>query len=119
MLAISQRGLWERWIGFFLTGIMEACTDAVARAQELQALQKTYHEKIQRARSSALLGRLVDLLFEHPAISVPSAAARLGISYNAAKNNISHLVQSGILRPGPDDQRPMVFVASDVVKTIS
>ncbi|MBI3704786.1 MAG: Fic family protein [Rhizobiales bacterium] len=119
MLTISQKGHWERWIEFFLVGIEETCNDAIARAQALQSLQNNYYEKIQRARSSALLGRLIDLLFEHPAISIPYAANRLTISYNAAKNNIAHLIDAKILKPSSGDQRPMVFVADEVVKTIS
>lgn len=118
MLTISQTGLWERWIAFFLDGIEETCKDAITRAQSLQVLQKSYYGKIQRARSSALLGRLIDLLFEHPAITVPYAAKRLQISYNAAKNNINRLVEAQILRPSASDNRPMVFVARDIVDTI-
>jgi cell filamentation protein, protein adenylyltransferase len=118
MLAISKMGLWTSWISFFLEGIEETCKDAITRAQSLQTLQKSYYGKIQRARSSALLGQLIDLLFEHPAITVPYAAERLQISYNAAKNNISRLVEAKILRPSGGEGRPMVFVAPDIVHTI-
>jgi cell filamentation protein, protein adenylyltransferase len=118
MLAISKMGLWTSWISFYLEGIEETCKDAITRAQSLQTLQKSYYGKIQRARSSALLGQLIDLLFEHPAITVPYAAERLQISYNAAKNNISRLVEAKILRPSGGEGRPMVFVAPDIVHTI-
>jgi Fic family protein len=118
MLAISQMGLWERWIEFFLKGVEETCNDAMTRARSLQNLQKSYYEKIQRTRSSSLLGRLVDLLFEHPAITVPYAAQRLNISYNAAKNNITRLMETQILEPAAGDRRPMVFVANDIVKLV-
>jgi cell filamentation protein, protein adenylyltransferase len=119
MLAVSKLGLWESWIVFFLEGIEEVCKDAIMRAQSLQSLQKVYYGKIQRARSSALLGRLVDLLFEHPAITVPYAADRLGITYNAAKNNINRLIEAEILRPSVGDHHPMVFIASEIVKAVS
>jgi Fic family protein len=118
MLTIRKMGLWGRWIAFFLEGIEEACKDAIERAQSLQTLQKKYYGDIQRARSSALLGRLIDLLFEHPAITVPYAAERLQISYNAAKSNINRLVEAQILRPSGNDSRPMGFVAADIVNTI-
>lgn len=118
MLAISKMGLWTSWISFFLEGIEETCKDAITRAQSLQTLQKNYYGKIQRARSSALLGQLIELLFEHPAITVPYAAERLQISYNAAKNNINRLVEAQILRSSRGDSRPMVFVAADIVNTI-
>jgi len=119
MLAVSQLGLWERWVEFFLVGVEEACKDAIKRAQTLLDLQQTYRQKIQRARSSALLGRLIDLLFEHPAISVPYTAEKLGISYNAAKHNIEALIEHQILRPSPADTRPKYFVASEIVGVMS
>lgn len=118
MLTISKMGLWGRWVKFFLEGIEETCKDAITKAQSLQMLQKNYYGKIQKARSSALLGRLIDLLFEHPAITVPYAAERLQISYNAAKNNINRLVEAQVLRPSGGDSRPMMFVAADIVNTI-
>ncbi len=119
MLTISQMGLWERWIEFFLKGVEETCKDAAIRAQGLQDLQKTYRDKIQKARSSGLLGRLIDLLFENPAITVPSAAQRLHITYNAAKNNIDRLVTEHILQPSLGDRRPKVFLASDIIRLMS
>lgn len=119
MLSVSQLGLWESWISFFLDGVEEACQDAIARASALLELQRTYRQKIQRARSSALLGRLIDLLFEHPATNVPYAADTLGISYNAAKNNIEVLVEHQILMPGTTDVRPRYFFANEIIKVMS
>jgi Fic family protein len=115
MLAVSQHGLWNQWIEFFLQGVEEACKDAIARASALLELQHTYRQKIQRARSSALLGRLIDVLFENPAISVPYATGKLGISYNAAKNNIEVLVGHQILRTGPETMRPRYFFAQEII----
>jgi Fic family protein len=119
MLAVSQLGLWEQWIEFFLLGVEEACKDAITRAQTLLDLQQTYRQKIQRARSSALLGRLIDMLFEHPAISVPYTAEKLGISYNAAKHNIEALIEHQILRPSTADTRPKYFFAAEIVGVMS
>jgi Fic family protein len=119
LLAVSQFGLWGRWIEFFLSGVEEACKDAITRAQTLLDLQQTYRQKIQRARSSALLGRLIDSLFEHPAISVPYTAEKLEISYNAAKHNIEVLIEHQILRPSSADTRPKYFVASEIVSVMS
>jgi Fic family protein len=119
MLAVSQRGMWTSWIEFFLKGVEEVCNDAITRAQALLDLQHKYRQKIQRARSSALLGRLIDLLFEHPAINVPYTAQALGISYNAAKNNIEVLIGHQILRPGPEEFRPRYFLAQEVIDIMS
>ncbi len=77
LLAVSQKGEWEAWVGFFLSGVAEQSQDAVARAARLRALQAEYHARLQRARSSALLLKLVDGLFDHPAMTVPGARPRL------------------------------------------
>jgi Fic family protein len=119
MLTVSQLGLWERWIEFFLMGVEEACSDAFTRAQTLLDLQQSYRQKIQRARSSALLGRLIDMLFEHPAISIPYTADKLEISYNAAKNNIDVLVEHQILRSGPDHFRPKYYFAQEIMNVMN
>ena len=63
MLAVSQHGLWTGWIEFFLNGVEEACKDAISRAQTLLDLQQHYRQKIQRARSSALLGQLIKPIY--------------------------------------------------------
>ena len=115
MLAVSQFGLWEAWIEFFLEGVEEACKDAIARGQMLLDLQQSLRQKVQQARSSALLGRLIDFLFEHPAMNVPSTAERLGISYNAAKNNIDILIELQILRPSSSPSRPKFYIAQPIL----
>jgi len=46
---------------------------------------------------------------------VPYAAEKLGISYNAAKNNVEVLVGHQILRPGPEYMRPRYFVAQEIM----
>lgn len=118
MLAVSQMGLWTRWIEFFLRGVEEACREAIQKAQALQDLHVVYREKIQRARSSALLGRIVDLLFAHPAVTVPYVADELKITYNAAKNNIERLVGHQIVVPSAGDRRPKFFYSDAIMKIL-
>jgi Fic family protein len=119
LLNVSKLGLWEQWIKLFLEGVAETCRDAIQKARALQDLQAVYHDRVQRARSSALLPRLIDLLFEHPAITVPYATERLDITYNATKNNIERLVHNKILRPSTDDHRPKVFFADEIIGILS
>lgn len=119
MLDVSMHGLWGNWIKFFLKGIEETCKDAVTKAAQLQDMQAEYHRRIQRARSSVLLGKIIDLLFEHPAITIPNASERLGIAYNAAKNNLDRLVEHQILRPGAENIRPKYYLATEIIDALS
>ncbi len=101
MLEVSRTGLWERWVEFFLLGVEQECRDTIGKIRALQAMRQDFIQRIQRARSSVLLGKLIDLLFESPVITVPAAAKKLGIYYNAAKNNLERLVQEKIIEAVP------------------
>lgn len=114
MLAVSQKGSWEVWINFFLSGVEETCREAIQTLIKLQDLQASYRKQVQRARASALLSQITDLLFESPALTVPYVSRRLDIAYNAAKNNINRLVDLGILK-NEVRTKPAAFFATDII----
>jgi Fic family protein len=114
MFSVSKSGAWEDWVCFFLEGVCESATDGIRKARALQNLQKEYLEKVQTARSSALLAKLVNDLFAIPALNIPSAMTTLGVSYNSAKNNIRKLEELGVLEKGPDG-RPQWFYAHKII----
>jgi Fic family protein len=118
MFAVSTRGEWEQWIEFFLAGLEQTCNDAIAKAQALQDLQAKYRAKIQQARSSALLAKIIDMIFESPAVTIPYVAGRLGISYNSVKKHVSRLKADEILFDS-DYGRPRVWFAKDVIEIIN
>ena len=61
--------------------------------------------RVQRARSSALLGRLIDLLFEHPSITSRYAAGRTQ-GLTTRQKIISNILWRRNLRAGSDEGRP-------------
>ena len=115
MFEVSQSGRWEAWVRFFLEAVIAACADGIKKAQALQDLHRDYLQKIQTARSSALLGKLIDDLFNIPATTIRDAQNHLDVSYNAAKNNIDRLVKAGILQAEPNPGRPAWFIATGII----
>jgi Fic family protein len=118
LLAVSRKGEWEAWVRFFLSGVAEQSADAVRRAATLRALQDDYHARLQKARASALLLKLVDGLFDHPAITVNGAAKRLHVTHRAASQNIAKLVAAGILAESTGRARNRIFVAGEIVRAV-
>lgn len=118
LLKVSQEGNWSEWIRFFLRGVEEESRDAVKRSDKLLRLWQDYRERLQSARSSALLLRLVDELFSYPAITVSWAAKRLRITPRAAQLNVDKLVASRILKEVTGRQRNRVYVANGIVRII-
>ncbi len=122
MYEVSRSGVWLDWIRFFLEGVELTAKSASNKSRALQDLHRSYFRQIQAARSSSLLGTLIDSLFRAPAITIPYAMRDLQITYNSAKKHIHKLVDLGILKSGkvtgrPD--RPRWFFANGIMEIIS
>ncbi len=118
LLAVSTDGDWSGWLSFFLTAVEQQATDAVARAGRLQQLRDEYRARVATARSSALLGVLVDALFDTPATTIARAMAVLNVTHRAARLNIDKLVEAGVLSEVDDRQRNKRFLALGVLDAI-
>ncbi|MGE6057371.1 hypothetical protein ACQJ2V_28490, partial [Klebsiella variicola subsp. variicola] len=81
--------------GFFLEAVRESALGTIRVAERLQDLQRKYRERFQKAQSSALVLRIIDLAFERPARIVSDVAEELGVTYQGASNNIAKLLKSG------------------------
>jgi Fic family protein len=115
MFDVSSKGDWGKWIEFFLKGVEQSCQSSIKKAHAVQDLYRDYRARIQKARSSALLARIVDALFDAPATTIPYTMNRLHISYNSAKNNIQRLIDCKILKEDEARGRPKWFFAREII----
>jgi Fic family protein len=118
LLNVSMKGEWKAWIQYFLKAVETQSQETILRANRLLALQAEYRDRVQTARSSALLSRLVDLLFESPVISVPFLSERFDITQRAAQQNVDKLIASGILREITGRSRNRMYAAEKIIATI-
>lgn len=118
LLAVSTDGDWSGWVSFFLGAVELQAVDAVGRVQRLQQLRDDYRLRVATARSSGLLGVLVDALFETPALTIPRAVTLLGVTHRAARLNIDKLVDAGMLHEVGDRSRNKLFLATDVLRVV-
>lgn len=118
LLAISQKGHWAAWLGFFLRGVAEQSNDALARINRLLHLWESYREQFSAARSTVLIQRLIDALFESPVVTIPRAARLLGVTYPAAATHIRNLLNAGILTEIPERRHPRLFLAEGILHAI-
>lgn len=118
LLSISQRGDWAGWMRFFLTGVTEESLDVIERINRLGSLQAEYQSLLHSARSSALLLKLLDELFAHPAITARRACEVFGITHRAAQDNINRLVDKGLLVEITGRKRNRVYVAPGIIEAV-
>lgn len=118
LLAVSQRGAWNEWVTFFAQGVAEEAADAMQRIQKLDTLRAEYLRRVQTARASALLPKLVDQLFINPAITASRAAAALNVQFSSAQKTIDKLVRFGIVKELTGRKRNRIYLATEILKAI-
>jgi cell filamentation protein, protein adenylyltransferase len=100
--AVRETGDWERWLDFFLTGVIETSTQATDAARRILAMFEADRRAIEalgRPASSAL--RIHQLLQTKPLVTIPQAAQGSGCPGrpSPARSPISNRPASSARRP--------------------
>ncbi len=119
LLAVSMHGDWPGWIEFFLGVVAHQADDVTRRATALQALRGEYRTQVTSARASSLLPRLVDALFETPAMTIGRAAELLGVTHRSAALNVGKLVNAGVLTEVKPNGRTRLFLAAEILRVLN
>ena len=77
---VSVTGEWERWVEYFLTGILRESEDTIKRIRRLRNLQQELRDLLHSRNESANVLRLLEEMFVRPVTTVSMARQRLGIS---------------------------------------
>jgi len=118
MLDVSRNGKWESWISFFACAVEATAYETIQKIDQIAALKTNYLERVQHARASGLLPKLLDLVFDTPIISIPHAKGYLNITYRAAKQNVDKLVKMEMLTSIPNSDRPKLFICPELFRII-
>ncbi len=97
--AVQEKGDWEGWISFMLTGIAETGRNAEATARQVQQLREQHLRLIvqtfDRGAESALT--VLDDLHRDPIVSVAKVRELTGLTIAPANRLVSRMVDAGIL----------------------
>jgi len=118
LLRVSQHGQWEEWIRFFLRAVEEQSKDAVLCAAKLNHLREELGKRVQSARASMLELATLDELFKSPALSVPTLAQTLGVTYPSALRIVEKFVKNQLLQEATGRARNRIYYAPEVVAAI-
>jgi cell filamentation protein, protein adenylyltransferase len=119
LLHVSQNGSWQEWIQFFLQAVIAQAEETARRARRLLDLREEYRDKVQTLTSSALVLKLVDMLFITPGLNITSTSKRLHVTYPTAQAYVFELVKAGILVEVTGHRRNRVFLASRILDIVS
>lgn len=116
LLRVSQTGDYLTWVRFFLEAVEGSAVESITRAEALLTLRERYHRQLQSTRSSALLLRMVDSLFERPSTSISIAGEVMQVTPAAAAANVRKLVEAKILVEVTGRKRDQRFVAPEILE---
>ncbi len=110
LAAVRTAGDWEGWTIFFLECVAEAAADGIQVAQTLNALISRDRERIVgHERSTVAAIQLLEILPQHPMITVPQASKLLGITAPTTRKAIELLEILGVLHETTGKQRDRVY----------
>jgi Fic family protein len=98
--AIRDKGAFEEWLEFFLTGVLEVSLEASVTARRILALRE-HHRDLIAARLGGAAGnghRTLEHLFAHPIVSVNEIRELNGTTFPAANDLVGRMVNVGILK---------------------
>jgi Fic family protein len=108
---VRDRGDWEAWLDFFLTGVKETSDQATETARQILSIFETDRSRIEQlGRPAASALRVHQYLQSKPILSVPVAAKDLGLSAPTVRKSVKHLIELGIARESTGKKRGRLFV---------
>jgi Fic family protein len=118
LLAVSQKGVWQEWIEYFLHGVAEQSKDAVKRANQVNDLWLFYRQKLQNERQSGSTLKLLDEIIAVPVVTYRKAETIIGVTARAARNNVDKLVEIGLLKEITQRERYKLFIAPEIISIL-
>ncbi len=119
LLAVSQKGAWESWLSFFLTGVAEQAHEARMRIATLDRLRSVYQDQLQGERTHQRLMQAIDFLFGQPILNIRQLQSGLEAgSFLTAQRVIEKLVQFDILREITGKARNRIYQANEILRAI-
>ena len=117
---VRVEGAWEEWVEFFLEGVREVASGAVATAERLTTLFRDHRAEIERlGRPAGSALRVHQALKERPICSLAVAKERTGLSFPAASGAMARLEELGMVRELTGQQRNRLFAYSDYLEILS
>jgi Fic family protein len=113
-------GDWEGWTEFYLQCVQESAEDGIDAATRLFALTGRDRRAFSRHEAATVTAvRLLDLLPEHPIVTLPRAMKLLGTTKPTAGKAIDALCKAGILRETSGRRRDRVYAYEAYLKVLS
>ncbi len=119
LLGVSQEGMWNDWLKYFVTGVAKQAKSAEETGHRILNLQKKYRQQLQKESTSGTAFQLLDMLFSNPFVSLPGISEHLKTTWPTAKATVERMVKLGILKEVSGRKRNRVYCAHELLNLLS
>jgi Fic family protein len=116
---VSATGDWEGWTQFFLDAVRMQASATAWKTQELLALRNDYRTTYQTSRSAGGLLRVIDRLFEFPAISIPAVQREFDVTFPTASKWVRTLEEDGVLVERTGQRKNRLYLARTIFDVLN
>jgi Fic family protein len=117
---VRMEGEWERWLAFFLQGVIETSEQAVETARRILWLFEEDRKKIEKlGNSGGSALRVHHLLQKKVYTSIPSAVGELKLTHPTVSRSMDELLKLGIAQEVTGQRRGRIFAYGAYLRILS
>lgn len=114
---VDTKADYDSWVEYFLTAVIEQANQTQDLIQKILALFEQVNQKTQNSKSPYMF-RFIEFMFKRPIFTAPQAVQSLQADRSTVKRLQDELVNIGIVRELPLDQRKKVYIFGDLVRLL-
>ena len=117
LLNVSVTGDYERWMQYFLAGVVHEANDMTGRIRRLREIQESWRTLLRSRGESANGLRLLDEMCARLVMTGPAAAEFLGMTDAGARRVLGRLIHAGIAQR-VTGTRPNLYAVGELITLI-
>jgi Fic family protein len=114
---VTERGEWERWLGYFLNGVARQSEDALGRAERINRKLSAWRLEI-AGISSKTPALLLERLSANPFQTVRMAAREMGMAFTTVQRAMEKLESLSIVSEVSGGKRDRVYCARALMEIL-
>lgn len=117
--SVRIEGNWERWIEFFLKGVIETSENSIETARKIISLQNDLKNRlVEHSIGGVASLRFIDFIFGNPIVSSSLVAEELSVSRQTATSMLKKFEDAGIITEITGQKRFKKYVFDEYLRII-